>query len=610
MVPWLWLCLAQECGLVLESHAIEETSEWRSFSDSDKAARGDPNRVGGPSNPLLTSGGLGTSLAKPTDAASHALSRMHSRGPDPDRALLASFAQISALCSLLGLPASAKDSAHEIFATIKAQKTVKKRNVKAIHAAIVYIACRQQGIERTFREICGGAEGTTVKEIGRAYRAIVDALETTHTAMATVAVHDDALCARLTAALSLPPEFGRASREIARAARKLMEEEIAGMDSGTRKQPLTIAGASLWLAVTLHGGAPTGLSDVSRVTSMAEETILTAARWLFPYVRELCAGCSSEFRREEAVVGVEAAHPQRTSGAQRLGTLVESCVGAPELAPPQGLTEGQRADVATAASALAVAALAHERTRALASATQPRPLAAAAVWLALRLAGLKTSMLQIRAAGGIAAPQELRCAAAVLFPHARALSASVPSALFRSDEAVARIEEDHARMLWLGDAPALALDVARAAGEAHRLTVAPDGAPEALAAAVAARCAGMTLQDVPALGLAASVAGAAALLLFKLRGASAPSLHEAAAAAFVPAPAVAAVAGLVFPYARAMAGDLPPCVEVTAEGLEALESEVPPPMHAVPQAPEVPGNAGGLLGGALDDAPSFWVPDM
>ena len=57
---------------MLESHAIEETSEWRSFSDSDKANRADPNRVGGPSNPLLNSGGLGTSVARGSDAQSHA----------------------------------------------------------------------------------------------------------------------------------------------------------------------------------------------------------------------------------------------------------------------------------------------------------------------------------------------------------------------------------------------------------------------------------------------------------------------------------------------------------------------------------------------------------
>ena len=95
---------------MLESHAIDESSEWRSFNDSvraralqraaprsrcpsapspfarlltrtchrdvnvvqDKGNRSDPNRVGGPSNPLLSGGGLGTGMARPTDAASHA----------------------------------------------------------------------------------------------------------------------------------------------------------------------------------------------------------------------------------------------------------------------------------------------------------------------------------------------------------------------------------------------------------------------------------------------------------------------------------------------------------------------------------------------------------
>ena len=109
--------LAQECAQVLESHTIVETSEWRSFVDSDKANQSNPNRVGGPSNPLLNSGGLGTSVAKGSDAQSHAcvtravsassrrapwrfepdvtcllpprsLARQHARGPDPDRCVL------------------------------------------------------------------------------------------------------------------------------------------------------------------------------------------------------------------------------------------------------------------------------------------------------------------------------------------------------------------------------------------------------------------------------------------------------------------------------------------------------------------------------------------
>ena len=42
--------VCSECGLVLESHSIDETSEWRTFAN--ESGDNDPNRVGGPSNPL------------------------------------------------------------------------------------------------------------------------------------------------------------------------------------------------------------------------------------------------------------------------------------------------------------------------------------------------------------------------------------------------------------------------------------------------------------------------------------------------------------------------------------------------------------------------------
>jgi len=48
---------------VLESRIIDERSEWRTFSDSDKQGD-DPNRVGGPSNTMLADGGLSTSIGR------------------------------------------------------------------------------------------------------------------------------------------------------------------------------------------------------------------------------------------------------------------------------------------------------------------------------------------------------------------------------------------------------------------------------------------------------------------------------------------------------------------------------------------------------------------
>lgn len=91
--------VCSECGLVLESHSIDETSEWRTFANESND--NDPNRVGGPSNPLLTDGGLSTVIAKPNGTSgeflSSSLGRWQNRGSNPDRGLLQAFGIIGTM---------------------------------------------------------------------------------------------------------------------------------------------------------------------------------------------------------------------------------------------------------------------------------------------------------------------------------------------------------------------------------------------------------------------------------------------------------------------------------------------------------------------------------
>ena len=61
-----------ECGLVLEAHSVDETSEWRTFANESND--NDPVRVGGPSNPLLPSPVLSPQIASP-----HATAPRHRR---------------------------------------------------------------------------------------------------------------------------------------------------------------------------------------------------------------------------------------------------------------------------------------------------------------------------------------------------------------------------------------------------------------------------------------------------------------------------------------------------------------------------------------------------
>ncbi|XP_020593762.1 transcription initiation factor IIB-like [Phalaenopsis equestris] len=91
--------VCSECGLVLEAHSIDETSEWRTFAN--ESADNDPVRVGGPTNPLLTDGGLSTVIAKPNGAQgeflSSSLGRWQNRGSNPDRSLILAFRTIATM---------------------------------------------------------------------------------------------------------------------------------------------------------------------------------------------------------------------------------------------------------------------------------------------------------------------------------------------------------------------------------------------------------------------------------------------------------------------------------------------------------------------------------
>ncbi|KAE9445004.1 hypothetical protein C3L33_23100, partial [Rhododendron williamsianum] len=171
--------VCSECGLVLESHSIDETSEWRTFAN--ESGDNDPVRVGGPSNPLLTDGGLSTVISKPngvtSDFLSSSLGRWQNRGANPDRSLILAFKTIATMSDRLGLVATIKfsasrtgqvrakpsfvadlrfgdsllDRANEIYKKVEDQKSSRGRNQDAILAACLYIACRQEDKPRTVK---------------------------------------------------------------------------------------------------------------------------------------------------------------------------------------------------------------------------------------------------------------------------------------------------------------------------------------------------------------------------------------------------------------------------------------------------------------------------
>merc|ERR1712127_18819 len=94
-----------------------------------------------------------------------------------DRALINAFRTISGMCDRINLPRTITDRANALFKKVHDGKNLRGRSNDAISSACLYIACRQEGVPRTFKEICAVSK-ISKKEIGRCFKLILKALET------------------------------------------------------------------------------------------------------------------------------------------------------------------------------------------------------------------------------------------------------------------------------------------------------------------------------------------------------------------------------------------------------------------------------------------------
>ncbi|VVB03035.1 unnamed protein product [Arabis nemorensis] len=272
--------LCSECGLVLESHSIDETSEWRTFAN--ESSNSDPNRVGGPTNPLLVDSGLTTVIAKPNgssgDFLSSSLGRWQNRNSNSERGLIQAFKTIATMSDRLGLVATIKDRANELFKRLEDQKSSRGRNQDALLAACLYISCRQEDKPRTIKEICSVANGATKKEIGRAKDYIVKTLglETGGKAVELGAIHAGDFMRRFCSNLGMSQQAVKAAQEAVKTA-----EEF-----DIRRSPISIAAVVIYIITQLSDDKKS-LKDISTATGVAEGTIRNSYKDLYPHLPKI-----------------------------------------------------------------------------------------------------------------------------------------------------------------------------------------------------------------------------------------------------------------------------------------------------------------------------------
>ncbi|KAG6397293.1 hypothetical protein SASPL_143459 [Salvia splendens] len=269
--------VCSECGLVLEARSIDETSEWRTFADD--SGDHDPNRVGGPVNPLLGDAALSTVISRAPNGSNvdSSLTRLQNRGGDPDRALLMAFKAISSMADRLSLVTTIKDRASEIYKRLEDQKCTRGRNLDALVGACIYIACRQEGKPRTVKEICSIVAGATKKEIGRAKEFIVKQLKVDKGGpvdLTTIRPGD--YLRRFCSNLGMTHEEVKAVQETVQKAGNF----------DIRRSPISIAAAIIFM-ITQISEAKKPLRDISLATTVAEGTIKNAYKDLYPHAAKI-----------------------------------------------------------------------------------------------------------------------------------------------------------------------------------------------------------------------------------------------------------------------------------------------------------------------------------
>ncbi|CAH8516067.1 unnamed protein product [Schistosoma rodhaini] len=232
------------CGLVVADRVIDVGSEWRTFSNDANAK--DMCRVGATENFLLDGGDLSTMISGPSPSDSRQLDehgkpmyRNRRNISAPDRVLLSAFREISQMGEHLNLPKSISDHANLLFKQVHETKNLRGRSNDAVSTACLYMACRQEGVPRTFKEVCAVSR-VSKKEIGKVFKKILKILETN---VQSVTVED--FMSRFCGNLNLNIAVQRVANVVARRALNL--NLVAG------RSPVSVAAAAIYMAAYALG---------------------------------------------------------------------------------------------------------------------------------------------------------------------------------------------------------------------------------------------------------------------------------------------------------------------------------------------------------------------
>ena len=281
--------ICTECGLVIDGHLIDFTSEWRNFFDDTRSQ--DPNRVGSPIHKLLENN-PGTIISKGLKGSNFMNEKLiriqnQSNFHRTDRYLNRVFKKIRFFMENGFLSTGVKNKVEELFKlyfdhlTLKTNGSrtkacLRKNDTISIIAACFFIVLKNQGKPRTFKEI----ELVTKipkKTIGNKVRAIERSLGVLNISRTR---NTSNFIPRFCDKLGLPSYTYTWAEDVAKIIR-----EKPGIYGRTY---ISIAAISIYIITQLPiFSINKSLKEVSDITGVAESTLRETYKAIYPYRDEI-----------------------------------------------------------------------------------------------------------------------------------------------------------------------------------------------------------------------------------------------------------------------------------------------------------------------------------
>jgi transcription initiation factor TFIIB len=247
------------CGRVAQEKVIDMGAEWRNFGESGE----NKSRVEGVDdiNDKLTTN---IQTSKQAERNNAALSKLHQQiSGNEQKALTQASSKIQEFGAQMNLPNTVLKSAKKIY---KDFETKKKRKIRGSNSdpfivAVLYIACKENGLSRTFKEL---ARETDIKEIEvrRMYQALAKHLGKDCGRNTPVAPSD--LVIRICSHLNLK------SNSVTYLAQQIAKNVASRLEG---KSPSSIAAASVLMAVKHEGITECTEREIAQAASISPSTV-------------------------------------------------------------------------------------------------------------------------------------------------------------------------------------------------------------------------------------------------------------------------------------------------------------------------------------------------